>query len=168
MAKWTPEEDARLAGMLADGMTLKEAAEGLGRPYPSVNGHVFRRGGRDEFIAASRRAADVPGERLRELFERGLPYEAIAKETGLSKAVVSSRCHAMGLFRTLKDGHRMRGAMTAYRAENPKPTRRAPWHVQGDGPLARRFNAQQDRIWAEGGPKPVRYRDGYYDETAVW
>lgn len=162
--RWRPDEARRLAAALSSGATFEEAARALGRTRASVQCYVRGHGGKEAVAAGG----DVSGERIRELFEAGLPYGAIAKETGLTKAAVTGRCHAMGLFRTLEDGHRMRGAMKAYDEAHPRPRAGGPRLMEGDGPLVRRFNEQQERIWAEGGPKPVRYKDAYYDDLAVW
>lgn len=156
---FTAAQDAKLKAMVAAGAGNAEIARAFRCSESTVKNRL-------QFLGVTRRTAAAERERakgrVRELFEAGLPYGDIAGEVGLMRRDVVRMCRDMGLSRTLSSAAQ-REAGEAWRAEHPKRRVGGPWHVQGDGPLARRFNAQQDEVWANGGPKPVRYKDDYYE-----
>lgn len=157
-ASFTPRQDEWILELAAEGMANAEIGATVGRTADAVKGRL-------SYLGVDRDALAAQDARIRELFEAGLPYEAIAAEVGATKGRVRHRCRSMGLKRTLEDGAAMRGAAEAWREGRRKPAANRAWHVQGDGPLARRFNEQQDELWANGGPKPVRLKNGYYKEA---
>jgi hypothetical protein len=92
--KYTPEEDAILLRMRADGIEVQAIATQLGRTYTSVvNRYRAIKNGR-RYKSPWTAENDA---RLRVLVSTGSAYKDVAKAMGISRNAVIGRCHRLGI-----------------------------------------------------------------------
>lgn len=122
---WTPEEDARLAELQAEGRTVPEIAAALGRSKASVKMHAKRLAEAKPRKQLENAWTPAEDARLVEMRGAGAGYDEIAGALG--RTARASRHRATQL--------RKRGGEIA--RPKPKPAPRRPWSPEEDAILRR-------------------------------